>query len=125
MGINSKKLMEALTQRGAASLAGGALYGFVEPYVPIDNHYARFGLLAALGALAPELAPKSKMLDYAGAGIVGSAACDLTRIVMNSDRTTTTTTTTPVAGLGSAEPIYNIDEDQMAGVGAKVDENLA
>lgn len=115
MAINSKKLMQALTQRGAGAVVGGAIYGFVEPYVPVDNNYLRLGLLAAAGALVPEMSPKSKMLDYAGAGICACAGADLVKIVMNSDRADDTKKD-GVAGLGVIDPIYAIDEDGLAGL---------
>jgi hypothetical protein len=113
MKFNGKKLVEALTSRGLGAVAGGASYAFGEKYVPINNNVVRLGLLGVVGAIIPEIQPKSKFLDSAGAGFVGAVASDAMRLMMGANKSTTTT----VAGIGSEEPVYQIDEDsEMSGL---------
>jgi len=123
-----KKLTSALTSRGLGSAVGGAAYAFGEKYVPINNNVLRLSLLGVAGAIIPEIQPKSKILDYAGAGFVGAVASDATRLMMGANKSTTTT----VAGIGSEDPSYQIDEDSyMSGLnedslaGTGENENLA
>lgn len=100
--LDAKRMMAALTGRGVGAAVGGAAYALGEKYVPINNNAIRLGVLGVAGALLPELNPKMKILDNAGAGFIGAVASDATRLMLNSNK---------VQGIGTQEPTYAIDED--------------
>lgn len=113
--LNIKSLTAALVNRGGGALAGGAAGRLLNEVMPESTSpIVITGIKIAIGALAPELAPKIKMLDYAGAGLVGQASGEFTNKIVNDLKAKKKAEEEKVEGIGS-EQEFPMDEDAMSG----------
>jgi hypothetical protein len=103
--LNVKSMTKALTQRGLGSAVGGAASMAVNKVIPASINPKLRGIgKIVLGAILPELAPKSKLLDYAGAGFTGVAGAELAGELIPALKEGA------VKGIGN-DSAYVIDED--------------
>lgn len=101
--------------RVGGSVAGGVVGRFADKPLANLNPKIRSIIKIGVGAILPELAPKSDFIASVGAGLTGVGGADLFDTMVNK--------TAPVSGLGEAyDMALGGDEDyDLSGVGA--DEN--
>lgn len=120
--INMKKIQDSLVNRGLAGAAGGAAAQFIGDKLPatINPMFKNAGTIL-VGAIIPELSPKTKFLEGVGAGMAGVGGANLLKSMMSG--------TAPVSGMNGLEdegwtetsPMHGLpmdDDDDMSGVGA-------
>jgi hypothetical protein len=106
MALNFKKLASNVTSKALPAAAGGAASLAVNRFIPASiNSKLRGALKIAVGAILPELSPKTKMLDAFGLGMIGHAGAELANEFLPA-----ITATAATAGVGAN---YEIDEDFM------------
>jgi hypothetical protein len=82
--LNMKRIQDALINRGAAGAAGGAVAQFVGDKLPatVNPMVKNIGTIL-VGAIVPELSPKTKFLEGAGAGMAGVGGANLLKSMMS------------------------------------------
>lgn len=109
--LNMKKLGAALMNRGGGGAVGGAVNPLLDKVLPSTmKPVIKLAIKAGAGALAPELVPKIKIADHAGAGLVGAAISDFLRENVEMFKSGAPST----AGIGEdLDRGYVIDEDRV------------
>lgn len=110
--LNIKKLGKAVIVRGGGGLVGGAAGAAANKVIPASmNPIVRNAIKAAVGAVIPEISPKSEFVKAAGSGMVGQAGGELFNHFVGGSTAPVTGTET-ISGDGE----YIID-DEISGDG--------
>ncbi len=102
-----KRLTQAITNRALPAVVGGAAGLAVNKVIPSSlSPTVRSLIKIAAGAIIPEFSPKSEMLKFGCAGLVGQAGSELIGSIVPALE--------EVKGIGS-ESEYVIDQDFVEG----------
>jgi hypothetical protein len=121
--LNMKKIQDSLVNRGLAGAAGGAVAQFVGDKLPASiNPMVKNVGTVVLGAIIPELSPKTKFLEGAGAGMAGVGGANLLKSMMSGAAAKSEVNGLEDEGWTETAPIHGLpmdDDDDMNGIGDK------
>jgi len=115
--LNIQKLGKAAIVRGGGALVGGAAGAAANKIIPSSMSPVLRGVLkAAVGAVIPEISPKSEFVKAAGSGMVGQAGGELFEHFTGSSSDSSVKGTEVISGDGEYiidEEIHGTDDDQI------------
>ena len=114
--LNIKKLGKTAIVRGGGALVGGAAGAAANKVIPASmNPVLRGALKAVVGAVLPEVSPKSEFVQAIGAGMTGQAGGELFDHFTGGS-TSSVKGTEVISGDGEYiidEEIHGTDDDQI------------
>ena len=119
--LNMKKIQDSLVNKGLAGAAGGAVAQFVGDKLPasINPMLKNVGTIV-VGAIVPELSPKTKFLEGAGAGMAGVGGANLLKSMMGTASKSGEVNGLEDEGWTPTAPMNGLpmdDDDDMNGIG--------